>query len=89
MNCGVGKRVGLRWRVVGISMGRGVSRPAGVAGEVPGRASRGASSAPAGNASSAGPQENPINNAVESSSGDRAGCGDVLERRIESPGDDD
>jgi hypothetical protein len=70
-------------------MGRGVSRPAGVAGEVPGRVSGGASSAPVGNASSAGPQENPINDAVESSSRDRVGCGDVLERRMERPGDDD
>lgn len=67
-NCGVGKGLGVRWRVVGTRMGRGVSRPAGVAVEVPRWASGGASGASAGNASSAGPQENPINEAVESSS---------------------
>jgi hypothetical protein len=66
-------------------MGRGVSRPAGVAVPATGWVSGGAS---AGNAFRAGPQENPMKDAAESSSGGRVGCGDDLERRMERPGDD-
>jgi hypothetical protein len=75
------------WHVLDIRTGRGVSRPAGVATlEVPGWNS--ASGASDGNASNVGPQENPMNDAVESSSRGRVGCGDDLERRMERPGDD-
>lgn len=41
-----------------------------------------------GNASSVGPQEKPMNAAVVSSSRERVGKGEDLERRIDNPGDD-
>lgn len=41
-----------------------------------------------GNASSVGPHEKPMNAAVVSSSEERDGKGEVLERRIDNPGDD-